>query len=84
MNQEQMDLRFKHRRRIAFAAFVVFVVTGTLTLAFGLYSDAAMNRVKELMPLVYLLTGLYNSLVVGYYVSASWEQGKMTPDQQKS
>lgn len=76
MTEEQMNLRFRHRRRIALASFVMMSLMISGLLLFGLLVEGAAEKLEDMRWLVTTGTGLWSTLVLGYYVAASYEQGR--------
>lgn len=76
MTEEQMNLRFRHRRRIALASFVMMSLMIIGLLLFGLLVEGAAAKLEDMRWLVTTGTGLWSTLVLGYYVAASYEQGR--------
>jgi len=71
-----MNLRFRHRRRIALASFIMMstMILGLLLL--GLLMDGASAKLEDMRWLITTGTGLWSTLVLGYYIAASYEQGR--------
>ena len=76
MNSEQMDARFKHRRRIAIASFYLMSGGLVLLVAAGLAFPTILASMNDLRWLITTATGLWSTLILGYYVVASYEQGR--------
>ena len=76
MTEEQMNLRFRHRRRIALASFVLMSCMVLGLLLFGLIVDGASAKLEDMRWLITTGTGLWSTLVLGYYIAASYEQGR--------
>lgn len=76
LTREQIDLRFKHRRRIALASFIL--ISGLLVglLVIGLIQPATVATMNDLRWLITTATGMWSTLILGYYVAASYEQGR--------
>lgn len=76
MDPLEADARFKHRRRIAGVSFVL--MSGTLLGLIGaaLYSDTLAARIENIQWLIGTASGLWSTLVLGYYAAASYEQGR--------
>lgn len=70
----QLEYRFHHRRQIAKISFGL--MSGTLLglIFYAVSSDIAATRVSNIQWLVGTACGLWSSLVLGYYVAASYEQ----------
>lgn len=77
MNEVQTNIRFRHRRRIALASFIMMSVVINGLLIFGLFIEGATSKLEDMRWLITTGTGLWSTLVLGYYVAASYEQGKM-------
>ena len=69
-----LEYRFHHRRQIAKISFALMSVTLVGLIFYALSSDVAAQRVSTIQWLVGTACGLWSSLVLGYYVAASYEQ----------
>lgn len=78
MNAEQ---RFQHRRKIAKTSFVLMSGTIIILVSLGLYSAELAQRMEDMRWLITTATGLWSTLILGYYIAASYEQGRMTNDE---
>ena len=76
MTEEQMNLRFRHRRRIALASFIMMSSTIILLIPIGLFVEGAAQSMEDIRWIITTGTGLWSALILGYYVAASYEQGK--------
>ena len=77
MDSQESEARFQHRRRIAQASFNFLSLTLVVVIAFALTSDEAAKRVSAIQWLLGTATGLWSTLVLGYYAAASYEQGRV-------
>lgn len=71
-----LEYRFHHRRQIAKISFSLMSVTLIGLIFYALSSDAAAQRVSQIQWLVGIATSLWSALILGYYVAASYEQGR--------
>jgi len=76
MTEDQMQARFKHRRRIALISFYLMSLMLIALTAIGLASPTARGAMDDLRWLITTATGLWSTLILGYYVVASYEQGR--------
>lgn len=76
-----MNERFHHRRKIAQVSFYMMSTIIMTLIAVGLSSDEIANRLTDLRWLITTATGLWSTLILGYYVAASYEQGRMTNEE---
>lgn len=81
MDQEQLDLRFRNRRQIAKISFGLMSLTLLGLIGAALYSDEMAQRIQNIQWLIGTATGLWSTLILGYYIAASYEQGRMTNDE---
>lgn len=77
MDQEQLDLRFRNRRQIAKISFGLMSLTLLGLIGAALYSDEMAQRIQNIQWLIGTATGLWSTLVLGYYAAASYEQGRV-------
>lgn len=77
MTQEEMDLRFGHRRRMAKWAFRVGIVGGPALIALALLSDTMAARVGEIEWLIGIVVGFITTVLTWYYTATSYEQARM-------
>jgi hypothetical protein len=75
-----VEARFQHRRKIAKTSFILMSGTLILLVLLGLYSAEMTQRLSDLRWLITTATGLWSTLILGYYVAASYEQGRMRND----
>jgi len=73
---EQMEARFRHRRWIAKASFYCLSAGLPLLIAVGLVFPETAKTMTDLRWLITTATGLWSTLILGYYVAASYEQGR--------
>jgi len=78
MNAEQ---RFQHRRRIAKISFFLMSSFIVVLVSLGLYSAELAQRMEDMRWLITTATGLWSTLILGYYIAASYEQGRMTNEE---
>lgn len=76
LTQEQMDMRFRNRRKVALASFILMSAVILSLLGIGLFSEEARKGINDMRWLLTTATGLWTTLVLGYYISASYEQGR--------
>lgn len=76
LSQAQTDMRFKNRRMIAKWSFILMSSTLLGLIIFALVSDENAARVANIQWLIGTAGGLWSTLTLGYYVSASYEQGR--------
>lgn len=77
MDPQETEARFQHRRRIAQASFTCLSAVLVLVIAYALTSDEAAARVSAIQWLLGTATGLWSTLILGYYAAASYEQGRI-------
>lgn len=77
LSQAQSDMRFKNRRMIAKWSFILMSFTLIGLIIFALFSDENAARVANIQWLIGTAGGLWSTLTLGYYVSASYEQGRV-------
>ena len=77
MESQEAEARFQHRRRIAQWSFVFLSATLVVVIGFALTSDEAAARVSAIQWLLGTATGLWSTLILGYYAAASYEQGRI-------
>lgn len=75
------EARFQHRRKIAKTSFVLMSGTIIVLVSLGLYSADMAQRLDDMRWLITTATGLWSTLILGYYIAASYEQGRMTNDE---
>lgn len=76
MTEDQMNARFKHRRRIAIISFFLMSASLLGLIALAVSSDEMAQRMQNIQWLIGTATGLWSTLILGYYVAASYEQGR--------
>ena len=74
LSQEQNDIRFANRRKIAVRSFYFMSMSIFLLLGFGLVSNDMAARVSSLQWLLTVSSGLWGTLILGYMAAASYEQ----------
>jgi preprotein translocase subunit SecF len=74
MDPDEREFRFHHRRKIAKTSFNVMSIMMIALIAYALTSDEAARRISTIQWLVGTAAGLWSSLILGYYVAASYEQ----------
>lgn len=77
MDLQEAESRFQHRRRIAQSSFWFMSFILVVVIAFALSSDEAAARVAAIQWLIGTATGLWSTLILGYYAAASYEQGRI-------
>jgi len=75
------DERFRNRRRIANVSFTLMSGTIIVLVLLGLFVDGMAQKLEDMRWLITTATGLWSALILGYYVAASYEQGRMTNDE---
>lgn len=73
--------RFRNRRRIANVSFVLMSGTIIALVLLGLYDAELAQRMNDMRWLITTATGLWSTLILGYYIVASYEQGRMRNDE---
>lgn len=76
LSEAQANTRFKNRRMIAKWSFALMCLTLLGLIIFALVSDENAARVANIQWLIGTAGGLWSTLTLGYYVSASYEQGR--------
>ena len=76
-----IEERFRHRRRIALVSFALLCATILGLLFAGIARPSIVATINDLRWLVTTATGLWSTLILGYYVAASYEQGRMRNDE---
>ena len=71
LDEAQVEMRLHNRRQIAKWSFSLMSVT-----LLALVSDENAARVANIQWLIGTAGGLWSTLTLGYYVSASYEQGR--------
>lgn len=77
MKHEDVEIRFSHRRKIAQWSFALMSLLLVGLIIAGVSSDAISDRIQNIQWLVGTAAGLWSTLILGYYASASYEQGRM-------
>jgi len=76
LDEAQVEIRLRNRRQIAKWSFALMSLTLLGLIIFALFSDENAARVANIQWLIGTAGGLWSSLTLGYYVSASYEQGR--------
>lgn len=76
MTKEEMDLRFKNRRRIALVSFALMSLVLVGLVIASVMSDQVSQRIATVQWLIGTATGMWSSLILGYFASASYEQAR--------
>ena len=77
LTEEQVNIRFKSRRRIAGWSFVLMSATLIVLIAGSVISDTFAARAANIQWLIGTAAGLWSTLTLGYYAATSYEQGKV-------
>lgn len=76
MTEEEMNLRFRNRRRIAIVSFALMSLMIFGLVLLGLFVDGVSQKLEDMRWLITTGTGLWSTLILGYYIVASYEQGR--------
>lgn len=77
MTDEQMNSRFKHRRIIAQISFFLSTIVGIGLIVIAIRWPETQKPINDIRWHITALFGLWTTLILGYYIAASYEQGRM-------
>lgn len=77
MTREENEARFAHRRQIAKQSFILMSACLVGLIVYAVTSDQAAQRVMNIQWLIGTASGLWSTLILGYYAAASYEQGRV-------
>lgn len=75
----ELERRFRYRRRVATWSFALMSAMFVCLIIVALQSETAVDRISRIQWLIGTASGLWSSIVLGYFALSSYEQGKITP-----
>ena len=77
INPVEIEVRFVNRRKIARWSFALLSASMILLVSLDVTSDEFTNRILVMLPIIIIATTVWTTLILGYYASASYEQGQI-------
>lgn len=74
LTAEQMKDRFKNRRRMAWASFILMTLCGTVLVAVGVLFDGIAERINALSFLLGTIFGVWASVILSYFGASTFQQ----------